>query len=153
MAAGDTVVVVVRHAEKATDDPRDPNLSVIGQTRADSLAKTLADYPLTSAFVTEYKRTLQTAEPTLRSHKVIAKIIPTNSDTANSYGHRLAELIKREHKGEVILVVGHSHTVPAILLALTGVHVAPIVESSEFNRLYIITLPTHGTPRVIAANY
>ena len=33
--AGDaTVVVVVRHAEKAADDPRDPSLSPAGEVRA-----------------------------------------------------------------------------------------------------------------------
>ena len=51
LASADTLVVVVRHAEKAADDPRDPSLSAAGQARATALAKVLADCPLTSALV------------------------------------------------------------------------------------------------------
>lgn len=153
LAAADTLVVVVRHAEKAADDPRDPSLSDLGQTRAASLAKVLTDCPLTAALVSEYKRTLQTAEPTLREHKLAARVIPVGKDTAEAYGQRLAELLKREHPGGVILVVSHSHTVPALVLALTGVKVAPIQEASEFNRLYLITLPAQGPPRLVAARF
>lgn len=153
LVAADTVVVLVRHAEKATDDPKDPSLSDIGLARAASLAKALAGYPLTSAIVSEYKRTLQTADPTLREHKVAAKIIPVKADTAEIYSQRVAEWVKREHQGEAVLVVSHSNTVPACVLALTGVQVPPIEESSEFNRLYTIILPAQGPPRLISAKY
>jgi phosphohistidine phosphatase SixA len=153
LAAADTTVVVVRHAEKATDDPKDPNLSDLGRARATSLARALADYPVTTVLVSEYKRTLQTAEPTLREHKLAAKIIPINRDPAALYGQRLAALVKGDHQGEVILLVGHSNTVPALLLALTGVQVPPIDDATEFNRLYVITLPAQGQPRVISAKY
>ena len=34
-----TTFILVRHAEKATDDPKDPNLSEAGLMRAQSLAK------------------------------------------------------------------------------------------------------------------
>jgi len=153
LMAADTVVVVVRHAEKAADDPKDPNLSATGQARAASLAKVLADYPLTTVLVSEYRRTLQTAEPTLRERKLAVTTIPIHQDRAEAYAQRLASLVKRDHQGEVILVVSHSNTVPAFVLALTGVQVPPIVDASEFNRLYAITLPAQGRPRIIAASY
>lgn len=153
LAAADTVVVLVRHAEKATDDPRDPSLSETGQARAASLAKVLADHPLASALVSEYKRTGQTADPTLRQHRITATVVPVGKDTAETYGQRLAERVRRHHRGEATLVVSHSDTVPAIVFALAGVQVPPIVEASEFNRLYVITLPAQGRPRVIAARF
>ncbi|MCE1204029.1 MAG: histidine phosphatase family protein [Holophagaceae bacterium] len=153
LMGADTVVVVVRHAEKEADDPKDPNLSLTGQARATSLAKVLADCPLTRVLVSEYRRTLQTAEPTLRAHNLPVTTIPIRQDRAEAYAQRLASLIKRDHQGEVILVVSHSNTVPAFVLALTGVQVPPIVDASEFNRLYAITLPAQGRPRLIAASY
>src|SRR5689334_18255958 len=97
-APPDTVVVAVRHAEKAADDPKDPNLSEAGQARAVALARALADYPLTSALVSEYKRTLQTADPALKRHGVTAKVVAIQKDTADAYAQRLAELVKREHQ-------------------------------------------------------
>ncbi len=153
LVAADTVIVVVRHAEKATDDPRDPNLSETGVARAAALAKVLADYPLTSTFVTEYKRTLQTADPASREHHITPKVISSNKEKADVYSQRLADMVRREYQGGTLLVVGHSNTVPAIVQALAGVQVPPIEEATEFNRIYIITLPAEGKPRVVAAKY
>jgi phosphohistidine phosphatase SixA len=153
LAAADGLVVVVRHAEKANDDPRNPSLSDLGQARAASLAKALAGYPVTTVLVSEYRRTLLTAEPTLRDHQLTARVVPVLKDSAELYGRRIADLVHQELRGGVILLVSHSHTVPAVVFALTGVQVPPIIESSEFDRLYIISLPAQGEPRIISARY
>ncbi|HPO25790.1 MAG TPA: hypothetical protein PK135_14130, partial [Arenimonas sp.] len=39
--AADTMLIVVRHAEKSTDDPKDPSLSEQGNARARKLAEVL----------------------------------------------------------------------------------------------------------------
>src|SRR5690606_31362275 len=62
------VFVVVRHAERAEDDPRDPNLSAAGNARAAALAEALRDAPLVATYATEYRRTRQTAQPTADAH-------------------------------------------------------------------------------------
>ena len=62
-AASATTIVVVRHAEKSTDDPRDPSLSAAGQQRAQDLRIALKDAGVSDVYVTQYKRTRQTAEP------------------------------------------------------------------------------------------
>ena len=41
--AADTMIIVVRHAEKSTDDPKDPSLSEHGIARASELAAVLKD--------------------------------------------------------------------------------------------------------------
>ena len=61
------VVFIVRHAEKASTGGNDPDLSVEGQKRADALAQILKDSKITSVFVTEFKRTQETAAPTARA--------------------------------------------------------------------------------------
>ena len=58
-----TTIVVVRHAEKSTDDPKDPSLSAAGQQRAQDLRMALKDAGVSDVYVTQYKRTRQTAEP------------------------------------------------------------------------------------------
>ena len=63
-ASGETTtVVVVRHAEKSTDDARDPSLSELGRERARALSALLKDAGVTEIYTTHYKRTRQTAEP------------------------------------------------------------------------------------------
>ena len=62
--------VVVRHAEKATDDPENPGLSAAGRARATALAERLRDAPLVAAYATEFRRTQQTAQPAAALHGV-----------------------------------------------------------------------------------
>ena len=49
------VILIVRHAEKATTGGNDPDLSLAGQKRADALARILRDSQITAVFVTEFK--------------------------------------------------------------------------------------------------
>src|SRR5437763_10652388 len=60
--AGATTIVLVRHAEKSTDDPKAPSISPIGEVRAKALAALLSDAAITDIYATQYKRTRQTAE-------------------------------------------------------------------------------------------
>jgi hypothetical protein len=43
-ASAEPFVVIVRHAEKATNDPKDPDLSQAGNARAELLARILKDF-------------------------------------------------------------------------------------------------------------
>src|SRR5206468_9114794 len=72
------VVFIVRHAEKASSGGKDPDLSVEGQRRADALARILKDSEITSVFVTEFKRTQETAAPTAKAAGVTATTVPAN---------------------------------------------------------------------------
>src|SRR5215510_5285780 len=72
------VIFIVRHAEKASASDKDPDLSLEGQKRADALALILKDSQFTSVFVTEFKRTQETAAPTARSVRVNPIVIPAN---------------------------------------------------------------------------
>ena len=56
-------IYIVRHAERASDEPLSP-LSAEGHARAARLADILRDAGITAVFVTEYERTAQTAQPT-----------------------------------------------------------------------------------------
>src|SRR4051812_47239277 len=72
------VVFIVRHAEKASTGDKDPDLSVEGQKRAEALEHILKDSQITSVFVTEFKRTQQTAAPTARAAQVSPSVVPAN---------------------------------------------------------------------------
>jgi hypothetical protein len=54
------------------------------------------------------------------------------------------------HRGEVVLVVGHSSTVPDIVAALGGEEPGDISES-EYDRMEIMTIEVSGTDHVIEA--
>src|SRR5512145_2857737 len=58
-----TVVVVVRHAEKV-DESAGSDLTGAGKARAQALAAMLKDAGLEAIFSTDFRRTLETAKPT-----------------------------------------------------------------------------------------
>jgi broad specificity phosphatase PhoE len=151
-ATRDTVVIVVRHAEKATDDPKDPSLSEAGIARAQALAKALTNEPLSAAYATQYRRTQLTAKPSADAAGIPLQVRPVDATNSSTYGAELAALIRRSHRGQNVLVVGHSNTVPDLVKALAGVTVDPIGES-EFDRIYVVTLDKKGGARLLSLRY
>lgn len=153
IAAGTTTVIVVRHAEKATDDPRDPSLDAAGQLRAQTLAAALEDAGVTALYATQYKRTRATAEPLAGRLKLPVMERPVASGNADEYAPGLAQEILLKHRGGAVVVVGHSNTVPAIVQALSGRKVAPITEA-EYDHMFIVIVPNGGgSPRLLKARY
>jgi broad specificity phosphatase PhoE len=139
--------IVVRHAEKGTDDARDPSLSEVGKARARALATVLADTPLHAAYATAYQRTQQTAQPTASSHGLSVMTYDAKLPATTF----VAQLRATHTKGAV-LVVGHSNTVPEIVTALSGHAVEPMPETM-FDRLYRITIDSTGTATLVQERY
>ena len=146
-------VLVVRHAEKATDDPTDPNLSEAGRQRAQDLVNAAAAAEVSAIYTTQYKRTQQTAQPLAdRLHLTLTKLEVTKENSAG-YGALLAKELRTKHAGHTVLVVGHSNSVPQIVEALSGTKIPPFDEATEFNRLLVVIVPKKGQARVIQARY
>lgn len=136
-AVSQVTVIFTRHAEKAAAQPKDPALSDAGQKRAQLLASMFADAGVTAIFVTEYQRTQQTAAPLAARVHVKPVVIPA-SDTAG--------LIKaiRDLKSGVVVVIGHSNTVPAIITGLGGPAVT--ISDPEYDNLFVLTVgPAQGS--------
>lgn len=126
------VFVLVRHAEKAADDPKDPSLGEIGQARAQRLARSLEDAPVTAVYATAYRRTRQTALPTAAAHGL--DVVTYN---ARQPADAFAAEVRAAQRHGTVLIVGHSNTVPAIAAALCGCAVAPMREDEYDRRIEI----------------
>jgi broad specificity phosphatase PhoE len=123
-------IFLTRHAERAggvgamaNDDP----ISPAGRERADLLARMLSDAGIQKIFVTEYKRTQETAAPLARKLNLTPEITKTPADAI------------RTLKSGTVLVVGHSNTLPEIIAALGGPAI-PKIDESEFDNLYVLTI-------------
>jgi len=138
VAFAQKLVFVVRHAERADAGMQaqtDPPLSVAGEVRAQKLAATLAEAGVKDIFATELKRTQDTAKPLALKTGVAVEQV-ASKDTA-----LLIARIK-SRPNDVVLVVGHSNTLPAILKALVGVDVA--IADNEYDNLFVV-VPATGT--------
>ena len=139
--ATDSVVasfIVVRHAEKGSDDARDPSLSSIGLARAQLLAERLAREPLLAVYATGYRRTRQTGKPAADAHGIAVTVYD-----AQIPAHHFAARLRAAHKRGTVLVVGHSNTVPEIVSALSGEHVEAMTEQ-QFDRFYRVGIGVDG---------
>ena len=136
------LVVIVRHAEKATEGGKDPDLSPEGQTRADALARILKDANIKSIFTTEFKRTQETADPTATA-QAIAPVIVSARDTAG--------LVERLHhlKGNA-LVVGHGDSIPSLVKAL-GIEAPVNIPENDYTEIFIVTLG--DKPQLVRLHY
>jgi broad specificity phosphatase PhoE len=138
-ASAQKLIFLVRHAERAdagTTPQPDPPLSSTGQARAQKLAAMLADAGITAIVTTEFVRTQQTAAPLATKLHVTPETVVANNPTG------VVATLKISHGNEIVLVVGHSDTLPAILKAYGKADVT--IPDSEYDDLFIIA-PATGT--------
>ncbi len=147
-----TTIVVVRHAEKSTDDPRDPSLSAVGQERARALSSALKDAGVSDIYTTHYRRTRQTAEPLAQQLGIAIQERPINAANSATYASDLAHEILTRSAGKGVLVVGHSNTVPDIVKALSG-RLVPAITDSEYDHIFIVVIPVAGSPRLMQLRF
>src|SRR5580658_8862565 len=107
-SASAATIVVVRHAERNGGTAPEVLLSQRGEERARELARALKDSGIRAIFVTEVRRTQQTAEPTAQQFHLQPTIIASSDVDA------LVSRLKALADDETVLVVGHSNTVPLI---------------------------------------
>lgn len=131
--------IVVRHAEKAGDDPRDPSLLPSGRQRAEKLAAMLRSAPLRAVYATPFRRTQQTAAPAAHEHGLTV-LTYDPAEPASAFAGRLLAA----HRDGTVLVVGHSNTAPSLAAALCECEVAPMPET-EYGRHYRL-IAEHGGP-------
>jgi 2,3-bisphosphoglycerate-dependent phosphoglycerate mutase len=150
-AANTTTVIVIRHAEKASTGSQDPPLSSAGEARAALLAqlfgKAAPAERISAIYLSPLTRNRMTAAPLA----AVLKLTPLEAQPDDPRG--LARRALRENPGGRILIVGHSDTVPVIVSTLSGEkEIAPIGDS-EYDRMYIVTVPGIGRANVLRLSY
>jgi len=147
--AATTTVILVRHAEKAAEPAADPPLTVEGEARAKALVEVARDAGVTAVVTTQFERTKATARPLAAALAITPEVIDAR---ARDHAQEVARAVLAKHAGEVVLIVGHSNTVPAIVAAL-GAKQPPAICDIEYDGLYVVSVPPNGPARVIRAHY
>jgi len=146
-----TTVIFVRHAEKAAQPADDPGLSAAGQRRVSELTRQLRDADviagIDAVYSTPYRRTEETARPIAD-----ALGLPINSYDAADTEAIMAHIVK-EHKGKVILVVGHSNTLPLLMADMGASKRVPPIAENEYDNIYIVSIPWFGKTKTIRLRY
>jgi broad specificity phosphatase PhoE len=124
-----TTVLLVRHADRAGSLDQ---LNALGTARAGVLAHVMDKAPLDAIVRSNAVRAEQTAAPTAAAEG-LTPIVLTGSDS-----QAFADEIRANHRGQRVLVVGHSNTVPEIIALLGGPAVT--IPDTEFDNLYVLEL-------------
>jgi broad specificity phosphatase PhoE len=142
-AEAQRLVLAVRHAERADGGvppagmaaPADPDLSAEGRARADRLAEMLAHAGITRIVVSEFRRTQQTAAP-------LAARLGLTPERASS--RDVPGLLKQltMHRDDVVLVIGHNTTVPAVIAGLGGPKV--VIPDTDYANLFLFVPATRA---------
>ena len=141
-------VILVRHAEKAVVPPenKDPDLSSVGLARAEQLKKMFGDAGITAIYVTQFKRTQQTAKP------LAEKLSLTVTQVEAKNTADLLKQIRAQNAGQVIFIAGHNNTVPEIIAGLGGPKLQ-IIPETDYDNLFILTVLSDGTTKLLKLKY
>jgi len=139
-----TTYLIVRHAERLT--PEADALSPQGDARAQELAHVAAKANVAAIYHSDKERTRQTAAPTAAALKLTPVAIPAKDIKA------LIDHIEKNHRGQTVLIVGHSNTVPMIIREAGGPPL-PDIDDKEFDNLFVLTRDGCGEVRLVQLQY
>ncbi len=146
-AAQPSLVVLVRHGEKQPAPADDPSLSDAGVARARALDAALAQTTPTTIVVSTRKRTVETAAVVQQRTGVTPTVIGLDAQHVKNVAAAIMQA-----KG-VVLVVGHSNTIPAIVNALAGTKLPDICDASYATMFLVTPAAAGGKGEVIRTQY
>jgi broad specificity phosphatase PhoE len=148
-AAADAAVtvVLVRHAEKETQQAHeDPGLTSAGQARAAELVRVLADVNVVAVYSSPFARTRDTVAPLAETREIEIR------ERDPRAGMALAKEIREHHHEGVVVVSGHSNTIPDLARAL-GVDTDLTYAEQDYDDLLIVTLHDDGSAEMLHLHY
>jgi broad specificity phosphatase PhoE len=149
-ASAQEAVFVVRHGEKISEE--DERLTDAGRARAARLAAMLGKSGVTAIYSTDTDRTLGTARPLADALGLKIGIYGVTTPTAREDSAGLVERIRREAPRGIVLVVGHSNTVP-LLLAAFGCAETVTIGSDEYDNLFVVVPKAESAPTLVRLRY
>ena len=141
-----TTVILVRHAEKATDGTKDPDLTEAGKVRAIALVKLLNEVKIDAIYSTTFKRTQNT----------VAQLAMDKGITIESYnamkGEAIDEIIKK-FPGGTVVICGHSNTTPWTANYLLGKEQYKDFDDSDYDNVLLLNVVQKGNAKATWLTY
>ena len=125
---------LIRHAEKVRTNKSDsdPALNEKGIIRAMNWKEYFIDKDISKIYSTNYKRTLGTVKPIQEAIGLTAILYSPSSIDYKDF--------ISSNEGEVVLIVGHSNTIPNFVNELVNDQVYDQIDDLNNSNLYIVSL-------------
>lgn len=147
-ASGPSLVLLVRHAESAEQPADDPGLTDAGKKRAQDLAATLRDANVTTIITSPFRRTGDTAAPLAAALGFKPMMVPIGRSVD---GHIAAVAAAVRALKGVVLVVGHSNTIPEVIAQLGGPRLPDICDGVHDDLFGLVFVG--GKAQLVRARY
>lgn len=131
-----TTFYFIRHAEKAVDQGRDPELTEAGKNRASQWVNYFFIKDVDHVISSDFKRTRETAAPLARSKKLPVELY----DVSKVDGVSLLET----YRGKTVALYGHSNTINLYANALQKDSIYKELEESDYNHFFIVRVDKDG---------
>lgn len=145
--AASTTIILVRHAEKAAEPAADPPLTTLGVARAQALAEFVRDAGIRAVVSTQLLRTRSTGAPTAAALAITPEVLDARLTPAATKDSILAR-----HRGQVVLLVGHSNTIPALVEAFGAPRPADICDAG-YDNAFVVTVPASGPSTAVHLHF
>ena len=146
-----TTIIFVRHADRASEPVSDPGLSDAGRRRVAELTRQLADADVVAGVDAIYATPVQRSQETAQALADRLDLPINTYDLADT--ELVLERILKDHKGKIILVVGHSNTLPVLIANLGASKLVPPIAENEYDNIYIISIPWFGKTKTIRLRF
>lgn len=147
-------VIVLRHAEKQLGTIEDPPLSAEGEARALRLAELLGGLaPLgrvTAIYASDTRRAEQTVLPLAQRLGLALQRYPVREVAG------LISRMRHDNAGGVVVVVGHSNTVPEIVATASRGRFKPdtlTLKDDDFGTIYVVSAPRWAPEALLRLHY
>ena len=134
-----SIYYLIRHAEKDRSDPenKDPSLTPEGERRAAFWADYFKQYSLDAVYSSDYARTRQTAMPTAAVQGLQLNLYQPRKLYSPEF--------LTQTKGQQVLIVGHSNTIPALVNQLIQEERFSDIDDTDNASLFIVSIQGEKT--------
>ncbi|MFN1833893.1 SixA phosphatase family protein [Balneola sp. MJW-20] len=138
---------LMRHAEKLNDGTADPSLSPDGLKRSIHLSEILLDKGITAIYSTPFNRTKETVMPLAR--EIGVDIEEYDFRKLNDHIEKWYE----SHKGQSIVIVGHSNTTPFLVNLVMGSDTLKQLNENAYGDLFILKSQSPGKAELSVSDF
>ena len=144
VARAQKAIILIRHAERV--DSSTDALSKRGEEWSELLRDRLKNSGITTIYSTQFQRTIKTAEPLAKAIGITPVIIQSTQQAD------LIDSLRTKHgPNDVVLVVGHSNSVPAIMKEL-GLKETITIADDQYGDVFIL-VPKTPEPSLVRLHF
>lgn len=145
----ETVVYVIRHAEKDLTNPddKDPPLTPEGYARAEKLVQQLDGVEVNAVYSTPLQRSRNTIKPLSEKYKLPIQPYTWHQNEAT------AKTILDKHRGQTVVLCGHQDNILPLIEKLGAKPPMQKIGAEEYDKLFKVTIPETGAATATVTTY